>query len=93
MTPDDTRPEVTGGGRVVTIRCRFDGPLVVEVSESPAGSHSHIQILVIDHLGNPFALPTKKLLALCRCGQTITRPFCDGSHKICGFEAADLAAG
>jgi len=94
MTPDDAQPAAAGGGRVFTIRCRLDGPLVVEVSEMPAGSRSQSEILVIDHLGNPFALPTqKKSLALCRCGQTKNRPFCDGSHKICGFVAADLAAG
>jgi len=30
-------------------------------------------------------------VALCRCGQTRSRPFCDGSHKTCDFRAADLA--
>lgn len=24
--------------------------------------------------------------ALCRCGEAATKPFCDGAHKICGFE-------
>ncbi len=66
---------------VARIRCRLDGPLVIE---GP--------VVVLDHQGNPFPLPTNKpAVALCRCGQSATRPFCDGSHKRAGFRAADLA--
>lgn len=65
----------------VTIRLRPNGPLVIE---GP--------ITLIDHLGQPFTLPTEKpLLALCRCGQSGKRPFCDGTHKTCGFVAEETA--
>ncbi|MCA3557141.1 MAG: CDGSH iron-sulfur domain-containing protein, partial [Rhodobacter sp.] len=26
-------------------------------------------------------------LFLCRCGQSKTKPYCDGSHKAAGFQA------
>ena len=34
------------------------------------------------------ALPTKAKIYLCRCGGSSNKPFCDGTHKRIGFEAA-----
>lgn len=65
----------------VTIRVRDNGPLLVE---GPA--------TVIDAEGNKFEIPIgKPAIALCRCGQSQRRPFCDGSHKACNFTAVDRA--
>ncbi|MFM8707151.1 MAG: prolipoprotein diacylglyceryl transferase family protein, partial [Planctomycetia bacterium] len=76
----------------VTIRCREDGPLVVEM---PADVRFEgLGLRVTDHVGDAFAIPAgKRAVALCRCGQTRNRPFCDGSHKTCGFHASERAAG
>jgi CDGSH-type Zn-finger protein len=30
----------------------------------------------------------RKTIALCRCGKSQIRPFCDGTHKVVGFRAA-----
>lgn len=32
-------------------------------------------------------------IALCRCGKSRTRPFCDGTHKSIGFQAEGAAEG
>ena len=76
----------------VTIRCREHGPLVVEM---PAGEQFQaLRLRVTDHEGREFVLPAAKpAVALCRCGHSATRPFCDGSHKSCGFSAAERAPG
>jgi len=63
------------------IRLRENGPLVIQ---SP--------VRVVDHLGNDFPIPVgKPTVALCRCGQSANKPFCDGSHKRVGFQAAETA--
>lgn len=47
--------------------------------------------IVEDAEGNAFDTGGKETIALCRCGATKNRPFCDGSHRECSFEAADRA--
>ena len=68
-------------GETIIIRCRENGPLVL-----PAN------VTIVDHLGNVFTIPPgKENVALCRCGQSKTKPFCDGSHRTCGFQAPEVA--
>ena len=63
----------------VVLQLRENGPVLVT---GP--------VTLKDHLGNTFDLTGKATFALCRCGQTQRRPFCDGTHKNCGWSAADL---
>ncbi len=42
---------------------------------------------VVDAAGQPFDLKGKTTAFLCRCGSSKNAPFCDGSHKGCGFES------
>jgi len=63
------------------IRCRPNGPFLIEG-----------EVTLVDHQGQAFTLPTNKpAIALCRCGHSKNKPFCDGSHKTCGFMAEELA--
>jgi CDGSH-type Zn-finger protein len=32
--------------------------------------------------------PRRKTIALCRCGASRRKPFCDGTHKLVGFRAS-----
>ncbi|WP_433603945.1 CDGSH iron-sulfur domain-containing protein [Dactylosporangium sp. CA-139114] len=31
--------------------------------------------------------PGRRTVALCRCGRSAIKPFCDGTHKVVGFHA------
>jgi CDGSH-type Zn-finger protein len=64
----------------VTIKTRENGPLLVTGPVS-----------LTDHEGNAFDVAGKETIALCRCGASKNRPFCDGSHRDSGFESAELA--
>ena len=77
---DDPRP-ARGGGAAVEIKVRENGPYRV------AGP-----VRLIDADGHEYDLGGRgEVIALCRCGGSTTKPFCDGTHSRTGFEAAERA--
>jgi len=44
-----------------------------------------------DGESNLYDVAGKSRIFLCRCGASITKPFCDGHHSKIGFEAAEAA--
>jgi CDGSH-type Zn-finger protein len=42
---------------------------------------------VLDQEGKPFGLGGRTSVGLCRCGESQTKPFCDGSHKKVNFQS------
>jgi CDGSH-type Zn-finger protein len=68
-------------GEPLIIRCRENGPYVIQGT-----------VTVVDYQGKAFTPPPgKDTIALCRCGHSKNRPFCDGSHRTNGFQAAETA--
>ena len=49
-------------------------------------------VRLIDADGSEYDLSeVREPIALCRCGGSTTKPFCDGTHSKIGFEAAERA--
>jgi CDGSH-type Zn-finger protein len=65
------------------ITVRNNGPLRLEGD-----------ITILDESGQPWRLAGRTAVSLCRCGESASKPFCDGSHNRSGFastcEAAEL---
>jgi CDGSH-type Zn-finger protein len=61
----------------VTIKIKDNGPYLIDGD-----------VKLTDMNGNEIPL-TKR--ALCRCGGSTTKPFCDGTHSKIGFQAANEA--
>ena len=61
----------------VTIKIRDNGPLVVDG-----------EFTLVDANGNEVPQVKK---ALCRCGGSTMKPFCDGTHSKIGFQGAIAA--
>lgn len=63
-----------------TITCKPDGPYLVSGLET-----------LRDARGEPIA--STPVMALCRCGGSAKKPFCDGTHRTNGFSGARLSDG
>ncbi|HXE58878.1 MAG TPA: CDGSH iron-sulfur domain-containing protein [Gemmatimonadales bacterium] len=49
---------------------------------------------LVDERGRVYGLGGRTSVALCRCGASRRKPFCDGRHNTCGFrDDAPVAAG
>jgi CDGSH-type Zn-finger protein len=62
-----------------TIRPSDNGPYLVQGN-----------VTLLDAEGNPYEVNGP--IALCRCGLSYTKPFCDGSHEGTSFAAVSRAS-
>ena len=67
---------------MITIRLRRNGPYVIDSDD----------VRVADWNGAEYPIG-RRPIALCRCGASMTKPFCDGTHSKIGFQAAETAVG
>ncbi len=65
---------------MTTIRVRRNGPYLVDGDDVKIVDWDGVEYQVEKH---PFAL--------CRCGASTRKPFCDGTHSKVGFNAAEAA--
>ncbi|MBI2662244.1 CDGSH iron-sulfur domain-containing protein [Candidatus Woesearchaeota archaeon] len=75
-----------------TIKISPNGPYIISGSIS-----LNEQTIIVDKENNPIKytfpkkLSVKKEYALCRCGNSKNKPFCDGSHVITKFKGKETA--
>ncbi|MFN0123777.1 MAG: CDGSH iron-sulfur domain-containing protein [Blastocatellia bacterium] len=49
------------------------------------------EIELYDAAGGKYDLGGRSAISLCRCGASNNKPFCDGSHRGCGFQSQVIA--
>ena len=72
VVPEDPAPASGDGATITPYR---DGPLIVRGD-----------FRLLDQDGHEID-PGRGTIALCRCGKSGIKPFCDGTHKRTGFSA------
>ncbi len=60
-------------------------PSITVYRDGPLMLRGDVQI--VDQDGNPIDPGREKTIALCRCGKSRMRPFCDGTHNVIRFRA------
>lgn len=67
----------------INVTAKKNGPYIV--------SGDLGELALSDADGNKYDLTGKQAVALCRCGASVNKPFCDGAHSKIGFQAAEAA--
>ena len=65
---------------MASIKVRLNGPYLIDGDD----------VTLLDWNGASYPVP-RRPFALCRCGGSSTKPFCDGTHSRIGFAAAEAA--
>lgn len=63
------------------VKARDNGPYLIK------GQAEYIDVDGVEHQTEG------RVVALCRCGGSKTKPFCDGTHREIGFQAPEVELG
>jgi CDGSH-type Zn-finger protein len=63
----------------ITISLKRNGPYLI------AAEHA-AEVTIVDADGSVILPESGRSIALCRCGSSSTKPFCDRSHRETGFD-------
>ncbi len=69
---------------LIKITVRKNGPYKIE---APSGVAE-----LVDDADNHYDISGKGRFSLCRCGGSAKKPFCDGTHRVNGFQSGDNPA-
>ncbi len=81
-----------GGLRAALVRvpASLGGDMDEPIVEIKVRDHGPYKVTgpvrLVDADGGVFEVPEGRAIALCRCGHSRTKPFCDASHKAAGFD-------
>ena len=76
---EDSPPAAGPSGAPATITPYRNGPYLIRGD-----------FAILDQDGNEIRR-SRETVALCRCGRSQSKPFCDGTHKAIGFSAGSEA--
>ncbi len=65
----------------ITIRLKRNGPYVIAAEEAS-------EVVILDADGTRVIPESERSIALCRCGASSTKPFCDRSHRENNFDGS-----
>ena len=66
-------------------------PTTITVRQNGSYKVEGDDVTLVDWNGNPYPTPQGRPFALCRCGASKNKPFCDKSHLESCFQGAEAA--
>src|ERR1051326_9006156 len=96
MSPGSRIVSIVASGGIVRRLNQFSSPggqrMAVKITIRPNGPYVvEGDVELLDVNGAKVDTSDKPRIALCRCGASVTKPFCDGTHSKVGFQAAEAA--